>query len=659
MSNQDVKKRIDELTEELKYHSKLYYEQDAPKISDREYDMLQRELLELEKEYPQFAHADSPTRKVGGRVGEKFSPVEHKVRMESLQDAFGFEELRSFDKRVRDVFPDAVYSVEPKIDGLSVSLQYENGVFTVGSTRGDGDVGENVTENLATIKTVPKTVKTDSRLLEVRGEVYMSHKSFEKFYAHQELNDLKLPKNPRNAAAGSLRQKDSKVTAARDLDIFVFNVQQASDTELKTHIDSLEYLKEIGFNTLPFYTRCDSIEEAISEIERIGNIRGELDFDIDGAVIKVDDFSMREAVGSTSKFPKWAIAYKYPPEEKETVLKDIEINVGRTGALTPTAVFDTVLLAGTSVSRATLHNEDFIKEKGIGIGDTIIVRKAGDIIPEVVGVKNHISGNPVYELPRVCPSCGAEVHKIEDEAALRCTNPSCPAQLLRNLIHFTSRDAMDIEGLGPAILEILVDNGIIKTPVDIYDITKEDLLKLDKFKDKSAGNIISAIEKSKGNELYRFIFAMGIRHIGLKASKLICDEFGSIDRILGAKFEEYMNIEGFGEILANSACEFFSHPETAELIEKFRQRGVAMERVDNSVDDRFSGMTFVLTGTLDGITRDEASEIIEQHGGKTSGSVSKKTTFVLAGEAAGSKLTKAESLGVKVINLEEFYEMLK
>ncbi len=659
MSNQDVKKRIDELTEELKYHSKLYYENDAPEISDREYDMLQRELLKLEAEYPKFAHSDSPTKNVGGRVGEKFSPVEHKVRMESLQDAFNYDELRAFDRRVRDVFPDAVYSVEPKIDGLSVSLQYENGVFTIGSTRGDGDVGENVTENLATIKTVPKTIKTDSRLLEVRGEVYMSHKSFERFYAYQELNDLKLPKNPRNAAAGSLRQKDAKVTASRDLDIFIFNVQQISDTQLNTHIDSLEYLKDIGFNTLPFYTRCNTIDDAIAEIERIGNIRGELNFDIDGAVIKVDDFSMREAVGSTSKFPKWAIAYKYPPEEKETVLKDIEINVGRTGALTPTAVFDTVLLAGTSVSRASLHNEDFIKEKGIGIGDTIIVRKAGDIIPEVVGVKSHISGNPVYELPRVCPSCGAEVHKIDDEAALRCTNPACPAQLLRNLIHFTSRDAMDIEGLGPAILETLVDNGIIKTPVDIYDIRKEDLLGLEKFKDKSATNIVNAIAKSKDNELYRFVYAMGIRHIGLKASKLICDQFGSIDNILAATYEQYMDIEGFGEILARSACEFFSHPETALLMGKFREKGVKMESTDNSIDNRFQGMTFVLTGTLDGITRDEASEIIEQHGGKTSGSVSKKTTYVLAGEAAGSKLTKAESLGVKVINLQEFYEMLK
>ncbi len=659
MLKEDAKKKIDSLTEELKHHSKLYYEQDAPEISDREYDMLQRELLELETEFPEFAHSDSPTKNVGGNVGEKFSPVEHKVRMESLQDAFSYEELRSFDKRVRELYPDAVYSVEPKIDGLSVSLQYENGVFTVGSTRGDGDVGENVTENLATIKSVPKKIKDNSPLLEVRGEVYMSHKSFDTFYKYQEINGLKLPKNPRNAAAGSLRQKDSKITASRNLDIFVFNIQQSTHEEISNHIDSLEFLKKIGFSTLPFYKRCKTIDEAISEIERIGNIRGELDFDIDGAVIKVDDFAARNDIGSTSKFPKWAVAYKYPPEEKETVLKDIEVNVGRTGALTPTAVFDTVLLAGTSVSRASLHNEDFIKEKGISIGDTIIVRKAGDIIPEVVGVKHHIEGKAIYELPRVCPSCGADIHKIEDEAALRCTNPACPAQLLRNLIHFTSRDAMDVEGLGPAILETLVDSGIIKTPVDIYDITKDDLLKLQNFKDKSASNIINAIEKSKSNELYRFIYAMGIRHIGLKASKLICDAFGTIDSILNARFEDYMNIEGFGEILAQSATEFFSHPQTAELIGKFREKGLTMETVDNTLDNRFQGMTFVLTGTLDGITRDEASEIIEQHGGKTSGSVSKKTTFVLAGEAAGSKLTKAESLGVKVINLQEFYEMLK
>ena len=659
MLKEEAKKRIDDLTEELKFHSKLYYEQDAPQISDREYDMLQRELVELETEFPEFAHNDSPTKKVGGNVAVKFSPVEHKVRMESLQDAFSYDELRSFDKRVRESFPNAVYSVEPKIDGLSVSLQYENGVFTIGSTRGDGDVGENVTENLATIKSVPKKIKDTSALLEVRGEVYMSHESFDEFYKNQEINGLKLPKNPRNAAAGSLRQKDSKITASRNLDIFIFNIQQSNHPEIENHIDSLEYLKSIGFNTLPFYKRCATIEEAISEIERIGNVRGELDFDIDGAVIKVDNFAARQDIGSTSKFPKWAIAYKYPPEEKETVLKDIEINVGRTGAITPTAVFDTVLLAGTSVSRASLHNEDFIKEKGIGIGDTIIVRKAGDIIPEVVGVKQHIDGNPVYTLPRICPSCGAEVHRIDDEAALRCTNPSCPAQLLRNLIHFTSRDAMDIEGLGPAILEILVDNGIIKTPVDIYGILKDDLLKLDKFKEKSATNIINAIEKSKENELYKFIYALGIRHIGLKASKLICDEFGNIDSILNATFDDYMNIEGFGETLARSASEFFSHPETAELIEKFQAKGLSMKVEDNNVDNRFEGMTFVLTGTLDGMTRDEASEIIQRHGGKTSSSVSKKTTYVLAGEAAGSKLTKAESLGVKVIDLQEFIKMVE
>lgn len=659
MLKEEAKKRIDDLTEELKYHSKLYYEQDAPQISDREYDMLQRELVELETEFPEFAHNDSPTKKVGGNVAEKFSSVEHKVRMESLQDAFSYEELRSFDKRVREVFPNAVYSVEPKIDGLSVSLQYENGLFTIGSTRGDGDVGENVTENLATIKSVPQKINDNSVLLEVRGEVYMSHESFDEFYKHQELNGLKLPKNPRNAAAGSLRQKDSKVTASRNLDIFVFNIQQSNHSEIENHIDSLEYLKKIGFNTLPFYKRCVTIEEAISEIERIGNVRGELDFDIDGAVIKVDNFAARQDIGSTSKFPKWAIAYKYPPEEKETVLKDIEINVGRTGAITPTAVFDTVLLAGTSVSRASLHNEDFIKEKGIGIGDTIIVRKAGDIIPEVVGVKHHIDGNPVYTLPRICPSCGAEVYRIDDEAALRCNNPSCPAQLLRNLIHFTSRDAMDIEGLGPAILETLVDNGIIKTPVDIYSITKDDLLKLDKFKEKSATNIINAIEKSKENELYRFIYALGIRHIGLKASKLICGKFGSVDNILNATFDDYMNIEGFGETLARSASEFFSLHETAELIERFQAMGLSMKVEDNNVDNRFEGMTFVLTGTLEGMTRDEASEIIQRHGGKTSSSVSKKTTYVLAGEAAGSKLTKAESLGVKVINLQEFIKMVE
>ena len=656
---QDIKIKIDELTAKLKHHSKLYYELDAPQISDREYDMMLRELVELEKKYPEFAHPDSPTIKVGGAASGKFSEVRHTVRMESLQDAFSFDEIIAFDKRVKQTFSNVVYSVEPKIDGLSVSLEYRNGILYIGSTRGDGDVGENVTENLETIKTVPQKLHVDLPLVEARGEVYMSHKSFDDFYKYQEINGLQLPKNPRNAAAGSLRQKDSEVTKKRNLDIFMFNIQRIEGKELNSHIESLDYLKTLGFNTLPFYTKCNSIDEVIAEINRIGEIRGTLDFDIDGAVIKVDDFSQREVLGSTSKFPKWAIAYKYPPEEKETVLTDIEINVGRTGALTPTAVFESVLLAGTSVSRATLHNQDFINEKGICIGDTIVVRKAGDIIPEVVSVVKHAENATPYQIPSRCPSCNSVVSRIDDEAVTRCTNPACPAQLLRNLTHFASRDAMDIEGMGPAVVEALVDGGLIKSPVDIYKLTKEKLLTLDRFADKSAENLIDAIEKSKENDLYKFIFALGIRNIGQKASKLICEKFLNIDAILEATYEDYLKIEGFGETLAQSAASFFNLDETKALVASFKECGLKLEVVSNVIDNRFSGLTFVLTGTLDGISRDEASKIIEQFGGKTSSSVSKKTSYVLAGEAAGSKLTKAENLGVTVINLEEFYDMIK
>lgn len=656
---QDIKAKIDELTAKLKHHSKLYYELDTPEISDREYDLMLRELVQLEKQYPEFARSDSPTINVGGAVSKKFSEVKHAVRMESLQDAFSFDEIIAFDKRIKQTFSNVVYSVEPKIDGLSVSLEYRDGLFYIGSTRGDGDVGENVTENLETIKTVPAKLNIDLPLVEARGEVYMSHKSFEDFYKYQEINGLQVPKNPRNAAAGSLRQKDSEVTKKRNLDIFMFNIQRIEGKKLNSHIESLDYLKELGFNTLPFYTKCNSIDEVIAEINRIGDIRGSLDFDIDGAVIKVDDFSHRETLGSTSKFPKWAIAYKYPPEEKETILTDIEINVGRTGALTPTAVFDSVLLAGTSVSRATLHNQDFINEKGISIGDTIVVRKAGDIIPEVVSVSKHLENAPVYQIPSRCPSCDSVVSRVDDEAVTRCTNPACPAQLLRNLTHFASREAMDIEGMGPAVVEALVDGELVKNPVDIYKLTKENLLSLERFADKSAENLIESIQKSKDNELYRFIYALGIRNIGQKASKLICDRFLSVDAILNAGYDDFLEIEGFGETLAQSAVNFFALEETKELINAFKEFGLKLEVKSNVIDNRFSGLTFVLTGTLDGISRDEASKIIEQYGGKTSSSVSKKTSYVLAGEAAGSKLTKAESLGVTVINLDEFYDMLK
>lgn len=651
--------RIDYLTSELLRHARLYYEDDAPEIDDREYDMMLRELEELEAQYPEFRHENSPTVHVGGAVSEKFSPVMHEVRMESLQDVFSFEELRNFDAKIRQTVGDPVYSVEPKIDGLSVSLEYRNGRLVVGSTRGDGDVGENITENLLTISSVPKTIPEKLPLLEVRGEVYMPHESFLKFYRQREENELPPPKNPRNAAAGSLRQKNAEITAQRDLDIFVFNVQRIEGKELHSHIESLDYLKSLGFHVLPSYRRCKTADEIVAEIEKIGSERTGLQFDIDGAVVKIDDFSLRNQLGSTSKFPKWAVAFKYPPEEKETVLRDIEIGVGRTGALTPTAVFDSVMLAGTSVSRASLHNEDYILERKIAIGDTVVVRKAGDIIPEVIKVKSHKQGAEIFQMPTHCPSCGAEVHKLPHEAVLRCTNPLCPAQILRNLTHFTSRDAMDIEGLGPANLELLLKAGIIKNAVDIFDIKEDDLLRLDRFAEKSAQNLIEAINKSKSNDLYRLVYGLGIRHIGLKAAKLLCDRFRTMDNIMKAQYEDFLSIDGFGEILAEEAAEFFSHPQTADLIQAFRERGLNMTAESIALDDRFAGMTFVLTGTLDGMTRDEAAAIIEQHGGKASGSVSKKTTYVLAGEAAGSKLQKAQKLGVPVISLEDFKKMLE
>lgn len=656
MTEEQAKQKIDDLTEELKKHSKLYYELDAPQIDDRTYDLMQRELAELENAYPHRAHSDSPTKRVGGAVLEKFAPVEHTVKMESLQDAFEFAEIREFDKRVRAISPNVVYSVEPKIDGLSVSVQYENGRLTVGSTRGNGEVGENITDNLKTVKSLPKSIDEKLPLLELRGEVYMSHKSFNDFCKYQEINDLPLPKNPRNAAAGSLRQKSAAVTEKRNLDLFIFNLQRVEGKTITSHIDSLDFAKSLGFPTLPFYTRCKTIDEVLAEIERIGNIRGELSFDIDGAVIKVDDFETRKLIGSTAKFPKWAIAYKYPPEEKETVLTSIETAVGRTGVITPTAVFNTVLLAGTSVSRATLHNEDFIVAKEIAIGDTVVVRKAGDIIPEVVSVSRH-SGNEIYKLPRVCPSCGAEIHRIKGEAALRCTNPLCPAQLLRNLVHFSSRDAMDIEGMGPAVVETLVSEGIIKAPIDIYKITVERLLTLDRFAEKSAQNLINSIEKSKEAPLYRFIFALGIRNIGIKAAKLICDKFGSLDAILSAEKEDFISVNGMGDVLAENAYTFFSQPETKKLVREFTEAGLRLTVDRENNDMRFSGLTFVLTGTLEKLTRGEASEIIEKFGGKTSSSVSKKTSYLLAGDAAGSKLTKAQTLGIKIINEDEFFAM--
>ena len=651
-----AKLRAEELSKLLKYHNKKYYIDDAPEIEDFEYDRMLRELEDLEKEYPQLLKEDSPTQTVGGAANRLFTEVVHSVKMESLQDVFDFEELKTFGEKID--LTRTKFSVEPKIDGLSVSLEYKDGLFFRGSTRGDGVVGEDVTANLMQIKSIPKAIKFEGEL-EVRGEVYMPKESFLKLLERQEIMGEAPAKNPRNAAAGSLRQKNPKITKERELSIFIFNIQRVTGKDFSSHIETLDFLKSLGFNTLPFYTKCNNMEEVIAEIQRIGDNRGNLEFDIDGAVVKVDNLSYREELGSTSKFPKWAVAFKYPPEEKETVLKEIEIGVGRTGALTPTAVFDTITLAGTSVSRATLHNEDFITSKGIGIGDTIVVRKAGDIIPEVLSVAKHCEGSAVYKMPHICPSCGSPVFREEGEAVIRCTNADCPAQLLRHLIHFTSRDAMDIEGLGPAVLEQLLNAGLISNIVDLYSLDYEAVEGLERTGKKSVENLKNAIEKSKSQDLSKLLFALGIRHIGAKAAALMAEHFGDIDAILSATSEDFEAIDGFGSILAQSAFEFFSLSDTKKMIESLKVKGLNMKSLKKVEDSRFKGLTFVLTGTLPTLKRSAAGEIIESFGGKTSSSVSKKTDYVLAGEEAGSKLTKAQDLGVKIITEEEFMEMIK
>ena len=649
--------RVAELTQTLEYHNNLYYNQDSPEISDYEYDMLLRELEELEAAFPSLKAADSPTNRVGGSAGEKFSPVVHAVPMESLHDSFSEEELREFDRRVRETAPDARYIVEPKFDGLSVSCEYRNGIFVRGSTRGDGVTGEDVTDNLMTIKSLPKRIPNAPEFLEVRGEVYMSFNSFDELVKRQEEREEKPAKNPRNAAAGSLRQKNAKITAERALDIFVFNIQQISGVTLRSHRESLDYLSQLGFPT-SFYTVCDTIDEAVEAIQKIGDNRGAYDYAIDGAVLKVDNFETRELLGSTAKYPKWAEAYKYPPEEKTTKLLSVEINVGRTGVLTPVGIFEPVFLAGTTVSRATLHNKDFIEEKGIRVGDTVLIRKAGEIIPEVLSVSEHAPDAEPFVFPQVCPSCGSPVSQ-DDEAAIRCTNTDCPAQLTRHMIHFVSRDAMDIDGLGPAVIEQLIAGGLLRSPADLYRLTTEDILALDRKAEKSAQNLIKAIEASKANELYRLIFALGIRNIGLKAAKLICENFLTIDDIMNAKAEDFEVIDGFGSVMAQSLEGYFKLESTVALISQLKELGLQMKPSPQKARGGvFEGKTFVLTGTLPTMKRSEASKLIEEHGGKTSSSVSKKTSYVLAGEEAGSKLTKAQTLGIPILSEEEFLQML-
>lgn len=658
MQEELAKLRILKLREIIEYHSQRYYDEDAPEIEDDEFDALTRELRELEEQYPQYITPDSYTQRVHGQVSELFAPVAHEVPLGSLQDVFSEDEVYAFHKRISENVDHPKYVVEPKIDGLSVAIEYRDGRFYRGATRGDGTTGEDVSANLRQIKSIPQILTVPVKRLIVRGEVYMSRESFASLVREQEENGEKTFKNPRNSAAGTLRQKDSSVVAKRNLSVFMFNVQLIEGEVLMSHADSLERMKELGFPVVPFHYAVASAEEMVDAIRKIGEKRPELPFDIDGAVVKVDSFTDREGLGSTSKFPKWALAYKYPPEEKETVLRDVEVNVGRTGVLTPTGVFDPVILAGTTVSRATLHNQNFIDEKALAIGDIVVMRKAGDIIPEVVRVVHH-NGGAVYQLPSVCPSCGEVVVREEDEADLRCVNPACPAQRLRNLIHFTSKDAMDMDGLGPAVLEKLVQDGCVVNADDLYTLTVERICALEGFQQKSAENILNAVEKSKQNDLYRVIYGLGIHHIGEKAAKLLAMRFGSMQAIMDATIEEVCSIDGFGEIMAQAVVSFFALEPSRELVQRLSDAGVNMTAQVSQVDDRFAGMTFVLTGTLPTMKRSEAAALVEQYGGKTAGSVSKKTTYVLAGEDAGSKLTKAQQLGIEVIDEEKFLAMLK
>ncbi|MCB6364721.1 NAD-dependent DNA ligase LigA [Intestinibacillus massiliensis] len=652
----DVLQEITALRTQLRHHNEKYYNEDAPEIEDYEYDMMQRRLRELEEAHPEYADPDSPTQRVGGRASEKFAPVHHAYPLESLQDVFSFEELQEFFERVENAAGKAEYVVEYKIDGLSVALEYEDGVFVRGATRGDGVDGEDVTHNLRTIRDIPQKLEGAPPRLIVRGEVYMKRSVFDGLNAELELHEKPLLANPRNAAAGSLRQKDSRVAAQRRLSIFCFNIQNSDELPLASHTESLDYLKKLGFQVSPRYPVYGTPEGVRREIEQMGESRGELDFDIDGAVVKVNAFAQRQMLGSTAKFPRWAAAYKYPPEVKETLLHDIVISVGRTGVLTPNAVLEPVRLAGTTVSHATLHNRDFITGLDVRVGDTVRVRKAGEIIPEIVGVVTgkRPEGALPFTWPDVCPVCGAPVYADEEEAAIRCTGAACPAQLLRNLMHFASRDAMDIDGCGEAVLKALVEADLIHSAADLYYLTAEDVLKLDRKKEKSANNLIESIARSKSQDLSRLLFAFGIRHVGQKAGKVLSDHFGSLDAVLEASVEEMTGIRDIGQTTAESIAAWREQAQSKRLIARLRDAGVNFTGEKVAKSDKFAGLTFVLTGTLTQFTRQQATAIIESMGGKASGSVSKKTSYVVAGEAAGSKLAKAEQLGVPVLTEDEF-----
>ena len=659
----DAVKRVEELTELLNYHNHKYYVDDSPEISDFEFDALLRELEELEEKNPELKKPNSPTMRVGGEAVTAFEEVIHAVPMQSLQKAFSKDEILDFDKRVRDVIVNPEYVVEHKIDGLSVSLEYVDGEFMRGSTRGDGTVGEDVTENIKTIRSVPMKLKDKIPFLEVRGEVFLSRDNFNKINEALEVAEQPLFANPRNAAAGSLRQLDPKIAASRNLDIFVFNIQRIEGMAINSHTEGLQFLKEQGFKTILNDKSYTDIEDAYNEIINIGNERDKLYFDIDGAVVKVNDFSARAELGVTSNFPKWAIAYKYPAEKQTTVIRDIKIQIGRTGVLTPLAILDTVRIAGSNVSKATLHNLDYITEKDIRIGDTVVIEKAGDIIPAVVEVvtEKRTGNEKEFSMPELCPECGAAVVREDGEAAYRCTGVNCPAQRLRNIIHFVSRSAMDIDGLGPSIIEQMLERNLISTAADLYYLKAEDIADMDKMGEKSAQNLLSALEKSKTNPLYRLINAFGIRHIGEKAAKLIAAECKTLDNVMNATEEQLAEIDDIGGIMARSAVEYFNEPQTIEFIEKLTAAGVnCVDDSDaNLIDNRFEKKVFVLTGTLEKYKRSEAGEIIEKFGGKTSSSVSKKTDYVLAGAEAGSKLEKAVKLGITVISEDEFEEMIK
>ncbi|SCI43546.1 DNA ligase [uncultured Flavonifractor sp.] len=656
----DELKELEVLRHELIQAGLEYYVYDAPTMSDYEYDHKLRRLEELEAVHPEAITPDSPTQRVGGKALEAFSQVEHRVPLESLQDVFDFEELKAFDIRVRGVVPDAHYVVEPKVDGLSVALEYENGLFVRGATRGDGRVGEDVTENLRTIRSIPMRLPDMPAHLIVRGEVFMPKQVFHALNEERERRGEPLFANPRNAAAGSLRQLDPKIAASRRLDILVFNIQWIEGAALSTHLETLEYLKRNNFKVIPHYS-CQQMEQVMDHIAEIGENRDSFQFDIDGAVVKVNSLSDRERLGSTAKFPRWAAAYKYPPEVKPSKVTDILVQVGRTGVLTPKAVLEPVRLAGTTVTSATLHNQDFISEKDIRIGDTVLVRKAGEIIPEVLSVvmEQRPEGTRPYFLPSVCPVCGAPVERDEDGAHIRCTGSECPAQLLRNLAHFASRDAMDIDGMGIAVVENLVGAGLVKTPGDLYFLREEDIAKLDRMGKKSAQNLISAIENSKSQDLSRLIYAFGIRQVGQKAGKVLAAHFKTLDALETATLEELTAIDDIGEITAHSLLEWMSSPQSRHLISRLREAGVNMTATDRGDDQRFAGMIFVLTGALERFTRDEATELIEARGGKAASSVSKKTTYVVAGESAGSKLRKAQELGIQILTEDDFSALLK